>query len=75
MKETSCPTGKQELERILKKHRAALGMQLRKVNFNQEPVHTYRTGELPEHQPRRIIRDPRVQDVQTCGKRHWRSAD
>jgi hypothetical protein len=43
------PAGKKELEKILKERRAAFGMQLRKVNFNQEPVHTYTTGELPEH--------------------------
>jgi hypothetical protein len=58
------PAGKKELENMLKKHRTAFGMQLRKVNFDQEPVHTYTTGELPEHQPRRIIRDPRVREAQ-----------
>jgi hypothetical protein len=39
-------------------------MQLRKVNRNQEEVHTHTSGELPEHQPRRVIRDPRVRDAQ-----------
>ncbi len=56
--------GKKELKRILEKHRAAFGMQLRKVNFDQQPVHTYTTGELPAPQPRRIIRDVRVRNAQ-----------
>ncbi len=64
------PSGKEELKRILQRQRAAFGMQLRKVNFDQEPVHTFKTGELQEHQPRRIIRDPRVRDAQTL----WETA-
>jgi hypothetical protein len=56
--------GKKKLAEILNKHRAAFGMQLRKVNMNQEKVHTHTTGELPAHQPRRVIRDPRVRDAQ-----------
>ncbi len=56
--------GKLELKRILEKHRSAFGMQIRKVNFNQEPVHTYTTGELPAMQPRRLIRDVRVRNAQ-----------
>jgi hypothetical protein len=56
--------GKKELAAILRKHRAAFGMQLRKVNMNQEKVHTNTTGELPAHQPRRPIRDPRVRNAQ-----------
>jgi hypothetical protein len=63
------PAGKKELENMLKKHRTAFGMQLRKVNFDQEPVHTYTTGEMPEHQPRRIIRDPRVRGSDPLGRR------
>jgi hypothetical protein len=56
--------GKMRLSQVLKKYRPAFGMQLRKVNLDQEPVHTYTTGELPEHQARRIIRDPRVRNAQ-----------
>ncbi len=56
--------GKEELAKILGEHRPAFGMQLRKVNFNQQPVHTFTTGELPAHQPRRIIRDERVRNAQ-----------
>jgi hypothetical protein len=55
--------GKKELRRILKENRAAFGMQLRKVNFEQEPVHVPLNG-VPEHQPRRVIRDVRVRDAQ-----------
>ncbi len=39
-------------------------MQLRKVSMNQEKVHTHTTGELPEHQPRRLIRNPLVRKAQ-----------
>jgi hypothetical protein len=39
-------------------------MQLRKVNTDQEKVCINTTGQLPEHQPRRIIRDPRVRKAQ-----------
>ncbi len=56
--------GKAKLTEMLKERRAAFGMQLRKVNMNQEKVHTHTTGELPAHQPRRVIRDPRVRNAQ-----------
>ncbi len=58
--------GKEKLRALLTKHRAAFGMQLRKVNMDQEKVHTHMramTG-VPEHQPRRVIRDPRIRKVQ-----------
>jgi hypothetical protein len=56
------PSGKAKLAKILVDNRAAFGMQLRKVNMNQEKVHTNTTGELRAHQPRRPIRDPRVRN-------------
>ena len=58
------PNGKKRLTQILLKHRAAFGMQLRKVNMKQDTVHTHTTGELPEHQPRRLIRNPQVRAAQ-----------
>ncbi len=56
--------GKEKLAATLLKHRAAFGMQLRKVDQSREKVHTHTTGELPAHQPRRPIRDPRVMRAQ-----------
>ncbi len=47
---------------MLVKHRAAFGMQLRKVNYKHEPVKSFMSG-LPEHQPRRPIRHPRFRDA------------
>lgn len=56
--------GKTKLAAILQRYRPAFGMQLRKVDMSREPVHTHTTGELPAHQPRRLIRDPRVLQAQ-----------
>ncbi len=56
--------GKEKLAALLKKHRAAFGMQLRQVDQSRDKVHTHTTGELPAHQPRRPIRDPRVMRAQ-----------
>jgi hypothetical protein len=58
------PAGKGKLKQILMQHRAAFGMQLRKVNMEQDKVTVHTNGQLPEHQPRRIIRDPRVRQAQ-----------
>ena len=63
------PNGKKKLQQILEKYRAAFGMQLRKVNMDQDRVTVNTNGQLPEHQPRRIIRDPRIRQAQVDWER------
>ncbi len=53
------PAGKDKLRALVQKHRPAFGMQLRKVDQSREKVHVNLSG-LPRHEPRRLIRDPRV---------------
>ena len=57
------PSGKAALRALLEKHKAAFGMQLRKVNMDNPKVHTYLSG-IPDHQPRRPIKNPAIRDAQ-----------
>ena len=61
--------GKKKLAVLLEKHKAAFGMQLKKVDMTKEKVKIHLTG-IPKHQPRRPIKDPRV----SAAQRMWEEA-